>query len=580
MSAADPSGQTVAGTRIRVDKGTRPGHRHCRFSPGACLSLWAVRNWHLESVTMNKLRHWSSLLAVTIGFTLASPAIAQDRIAARPDNRWNTASDNEFFVIAYNVENLFDVDGVALFEDYKPDKYNAGMLLRKLQAITTTLSQFQNGQGPEIVLFQELEADQTPGTAPFDYAKFLEAYAGKTVDAMLQEPLADEVRDLPSEALLLKALADAGLGRYEVAVGEYRPDPLGRTVAHVNVTFSRFPIIDTQTHHSPGARGTLETVHAIGASKLHTLNLHWKSGASNAESELIRVGNAEVVRQRLDQILAADANADVILGGDFNSYYNQSLRFESMPRTALNDVLGSQGNELALQKEHGDRDLYNLWYELPPNERGSDTYQGYWGTLMQMILTPGLYDYHGIQFVDNSFAVAMMENHNAQPGSRAPLPWRTVAGIGGGVSDHLPITARFRIVRENDRQRYLTLENASSENRSQDAIRLPVDYSQISADLVKHVEEIGNDQTLQDPMHIGHVFKVQATVSGERPLRVKVSDKVSDDEFKVWSFDRELRMEIYRRFPLGAKVTFLGELDFHQDMWQFIIRDPAWLAPK
>jgi len=533
-----------------------------------------------------KLRHWSSLFAVTICFTaistaiaqhtLAQGTIAQQPIAVSADGRWKTDSENEFFVMAYNVENLFDVDGVALFEDYKPDKYNAAMLLRKLQAIVTTLSQFQNGQGPEIVLFQELEGDQTPGAAAFDYAKFLDAYAGKTIDMMLQEPLTEDVRDLPSEAFLLKALADAGVGPYEVAVGQYRPDPSGRTVAHVNVTFSRFPIIDTQTHHSPGARGTLETVHAIGTYKLHTLNLHWKSGASNAESELIRIGNAQVVRQRLDQILAADASADVILGGDFNSYYNQSLRFESMPQTALNDVLGSQGNELAIQKEHGDRDLYNLWYELPPNERGSDTYQGYWGTLMQMILTPGLYDYHAVQYVDNSFAVAIMENHNAQPGSRAPLRWQTVAGIGGGASDHLPITARFRIVRDDDRQRYLDLKNASSEDRSQDATRLPVDYSQIPAELVKQVAGTEADENIQDPKHMGHVFKVQATVSGERPLRVKVGD----DEYKVWSFDRELRLEIYRRFPLGASVTFLGELDFHQDMWQFVVRAPTWLEPN
>lgn len=544
-----------------------------------------LSKWPIGNLTMNwkKLRNWSSLLAVTVCFIAIANAInqgviVQDTIAQRPiaasaEGTRNTDSDNEFFVMAYNVENLFDADGVSLFDDFKPDKYNAAMLLRKLQAIVTTLSQFQNGQGPEIVLFQELEADQTLGTAAFNYAQFLDAYAGTTIDAMLQEPLTEDVRDLPSEAFLLKALADAGVGPYEVAVGRYRQDPSGRTVAHVNVTFSRFPIVDTLTHHSPGARGTLETVHTIGTYKLRTLNLHWKSGASDAESELIRIGNAEVVRQRLDQIFAADASADVILGGDFNSYYNQSLRFDAMPQTALNDVLGSQGNELAIQKEHGDRDLYNLWYELPPNERGSDTYQGYWGTLMQMILTPGLYDYHGIQYVDNSFAVAIMENHNAQPGSRAPLPWRTVAGIGGGVSDHLPITARFRIVRDDDRQRYLDLKDAGSEDRSQDAIRLRVDYSQIPAELVKQVGETEADEKIQDPKHMGHLFKVRATVSGERPLRVKVGD----DEFKVWSFDRELRSKIFRRFPLGASVRFLGELDFHQGMWQFVVRDPAWL---
>ena len=46
---------------------------------------------------------------------------------------------------------------------------------------------------------------------------------------------------------------------------------------------------------------------------------------------------------------------------------------------------------------------YNLWYEWPINERGSDTYRGYWGTLMQLIISNGMYDSKGLSYVNQSF---------------------------------------------------------------------------------------------------------------------------------------------------------------------------------
>ena len=45
-----------------------------------------------------------------------------------------------FTVVTYNVENLFDADGVAMFDDYKVDSgYTPRKLLTKLQAITNVL---------------------------------------------------------------------------------------------------------------------------------------------------------------------------------------------------------------------------------------------------------------------------------------------------------------------------------------------------------------------------------------------------------------------------------------------------------
>lgn len=482
------------------------------------------------------------------------------------------AEEGEFTVVAYNVENLFDIDGVALFDDYRSEHYGPRHLLRKLANTSGVLAAVSGDAGPDIILLQELEADQTPSHAPADYAALQQRYADTTVEAMLSEPVAGEVRDLPAEFFLLKALHDAALGPYQIAVGENRRGPGGRPIAHVNATLSRFPIVQSRTHHSDGARGTLEVLHDIGGHRLYTLNNHWKSGASDRQTEPTRIGNARVVRQRLDEILQGDPSADILLGGDFNSHHNQSQRLADWPTTAVNDVLGSQGDELAI-RQPGGPDLYNLWYELPISRRGSDVYRGRWGTLMQMMITTGLYDHRGVQYVDNSFEVLALPGRNAQLGSGVPIAWQFLGDDGAGYSDHLPIRARFRVVDDDQTERFMQLADPSQGRSSRTA--RPVDYQAVKRADVPRALELDRDEAVRVAEHVGHVFLVEATVSGERPFRVRLFQQ----DYTVWAFDIDLRRTIYRRFPLGQPMHFYGELGMHRGQWQFVVRDPSWLRP-
>lgn len=494
---------------------------------------------------------------------------AQNTSKAPADER---AAPPEFLVVAYNVENLFDIDGESLFDDYVPDRYGPQHLLRKLQNTARVLATFRNGQGPEIILFQELENDRTPSAAPFDHAAFLQEYAKTTLNEMLSDPITDNVKDLPASAFLLKALQEAGLDEYHVAVAEYRPDPL-RTVAHVNATFSRFPILETKTHQSVGARGTLEVVHRIAGHRFYTFNNHWKSGASNPGTEPLRVGNAQVVRDRLNELLATDPAADVLVGGDLNSLYNQNVRNPQMKTTAINDVLGSQGDELAIQSEPGP-DLYNLWYELPADQRGSDVYVGEWGTLMHLLLTPGLYDFQGIQYRDNSFGVAAIDGLNVNPETHAPIRWNAVDDDGYGFSDHLPVYAEFKVVADDDTQRFIQLKNPGRPS-DRDAQARKVDYASALAGELPAAAELGSDNAIRNPDLLGKFFRVQATVSGEKPFRVRIFE----DDFNIWSFDRALRIKIYDRFTVGDSMDFIGELGIHDNNWQFVVHDLKWLEP-
>jgi hypothetical protein len=200
----------------------------------------------------------------------------------------------------------------------------------------------------------------------------------------------------------------------------------------------------------------------VDGAPLYVFANHWKSGASDPVTEEARVANARTLRTRVDEILRADPNADLILGGDFNSQYNHKQRNPRMKVTGLNDVLGSQGNELAVRGKQ--RDLYNLWYELPPAERGSDTYRGEWGTLMHLIVSRGLYDYRGVQYVDNSFAVAKFPGLNVDA-TGVPVRWSGDGQTGSGFSDHFPISARFTTVKDGRTDRWIALQKASVEGR-------------------------------------------------------------------------------------------------------------------
>lgn len=478
------------------------------------------------------------------------------------------APPREFTVVTYNVEHLFDVDGIAVYDELvetdDENTYSPGHLLRKLQAISETLKTFNDGAGPEIVAFNEFEIDFTPESTVTDYAAFLEQYRDTTVGSMLTTELNDEIRGLPAEALLLKHLEDEGLTGYSVAIGADPANPEGRR-AHKNALFSKFPILEVHSHPTTQARDILETKLDVEGHPFYIFTNHWKSGASNAESEEARRDNARTLRQRLDEILAADPSADILLAGDFNSQYNQSQAYPFMEETGVNDILGSQGDELATATATN-YSLYNLWYELPPEERRSDHFRGNWGTLMQKMITPGLYDFRGVQYVDNSFEVVILEGHNAHTPLLIPRRWSNAAG-GSGVSDHFPIAARFRVVGYDDPDRRKELTDPGTEDGSEEPLRVGFEDLQPS-----QLPPFTAEMAAQPGPHDGGIFLVRGTVVVENPLTVEVEG----ERFLLWSRDFDLRKRM-QEFPEGFELELIGELGMHRGDWQILVVDPAWL---
>jgi len=357
----------------------------------------------------------------------------------------------DFTVLVYNVENLAGADGRTLSNDYRPQRYSRTHLMTKLNNIARICAMYEDGNGPDIILFQEVERDINSDQYTFDHQGMLQAYDGVRIEEMLGVRYNREIARMPVEALLLKTFSDRGMRGYRVAAADdaMAPGPR-RGVAHINVIFSRFVIGSVQTYLLDDAPAVLEVQIEVEGKPLYLFNNHWKFGVDNPLAERSRMKAAELVRERLDEIFAINPSADAIIAGDLNCFHDQKLRY-GWQRTAINDVLKAHGDERLLRGKYAD--LYNLWYELPPSQRGSGLVDGRWTTFMHMILSRGMYDFNGVQYIDDSFEVAAFAGLNVNTEGR-PYRW-SFQGAGHGFSANFPLAARFRTVRNNRTDQFI-----------------------------------------------------------------------------------------------------------------------------
>lgn len=442
----------------------------------------------------------------------------------------SSTSQGTFTVLAHNVENLFDLDGVSAYNDYKPEYYGASQLERKLANLTNLLARFGEGSGPDVVLLQEIELDRTAE------------------------------RDKSAAELLDKALRKKGLGPYHLVEGRIKGQSLKESPSIVCVTLSKFPVEEIRMHPLERARPVLETKISVNGKPLILFNNHWKSGASSASLEKVRLGNAQVLRKRIDDLLNGDPAVDVIVGGDLNSHYNQKqVHGSAMPQTGVNDILLSHGNETAMLKLKPTRKLYNLWHELPPEQRGSDIWKGEWGTLMHLMLSHGLYDDTGIQYVGDSFRTVRLSDFNVYPETGTPRRWSNDFG-GLGVSDHLPIVASFRSATKGK-------PVAIGKNHSSAPRDLPqVDYSKALEKALPFTQEMARSA------NYGQIFSFSGNLAQQKPLTLETEG----NPIQLWSFDQLVKKKLFA-LKKGDMLSGYGYLSRYRGKWQLLIENAKWL---
>jgi len=475
------------------------------------------------------------------------------------------AQDPAISVMAFNVENLFDADRKSPYDDFPVD--GAGLdvwtpeeLARKLGAIIEVLKATDGGKGPDVVILNEIEVDQTPESTG-GVAEFLASHQGKDYRRLLRSDMSEELRGAPIECWLAKALEDEGLGGYRLILGEVGA---GSNESIRNAVLTRLPVRSTRQHRIEGARAIVEVRLDLGGRILTVFANHWKSGAGNATAERTRMQNAQVLRARLDELLAEDPQAEIIVGGDLNSHHDHSLRYPYLIETGINDVLGSQGDAWRLRAKGG-ADLYNLWYDLEPSRRRSDCFRGEWGTLMHLIISRGLADGRGVEYVAGSFRSVELPGLNVHPATG--LPWElTRVGPGAGVSDHFPVVARFRL---------LSAEVADGGNPLRRPLKeadrpLPC-FPELDRANLRSAEVVGALDTAGLAKAIGEPFRLRGEWGGNR-MTLRIGDQV----FPVYAGDTNLAAGL-KSLPAGTKVDWIGLLAVHKGRLQFTIETAEWV---
>lgn len=485
-----------------------------------------------------------------------------------------TKSSSNFSVIAFNVENLFDLDDVSLYADFPVTSaaaehhWTPEKLAAKLHRIAEVLRTAENGKGPSVLIIDELEADHTPESTVV-VADFLAAQKDKNYKDILKNDLAADLKNLPIEAWLIKALEDEGLKGYQFVSGDIID--LKTECIRCGI-LTRLPIKSTKQLHVQSARTIIEAEVDVGGESVYVYANHWKSGAGDAGQEKVRIQNAGVLRKRLDELFKVNPEANIIIAGDLNTHYNQIQRYPKMGRTAVQDVLGSQGNVEKLNaSSNTGATLYNLWYDVEPSERRSDTYKGEWGTLMQIIISKGLANGSGVDYVGGSFGAIAIEGLNAKSQARLPNPV-TLYGPGAGLSDHFPVIATFKIHNKDEKNATPLKRAEYNTNAALPEVAGPIDRAKLprASTIAKmSPEELANSVNelfLIDGKFLGGAKSTSAVEAGGQTFSLYLSNP------KV--------VAAMKSTPKDSAVQWIGILHYNKNQWEFEINNVSFLGAR
>jgi len=215
---------------------------------------------------------------------------------------------------------------------------------------------------------------------------------------------------------------------------------------------SKYPFLyakELRVTSSLSQRNILEAKFSIEGVAFYLFVNHWKA-KSGAESK--RIVSARELMQRIKQI-GRDKN--IILVGDFNSDYEENVRF--IKNRKLNDTDGKTGINHVLKTiyqkgkakdiPYVDEALYNLWYDTDEEKRYTYIFRGKKEALDNIIVSQPLLD-----------PKEMVYKHGSISNLEKPYlfykktinRWQMKKGkppihLGKGYSDHLPLRAQFII---------------------------------------------------------------------------------------------------------------------------------------
>ncbi len=162
---------------------------------------------------------------------------------------------------------------------------------------------------------------------------------------------------------------------------------------------------------------------------MHVIVMHWPSRAGGEKRSMPgRIAAAKLCRHIADSILRNDADAKIVMMGDFNDYPTSK---------SVTEYLRASGDMMRLRNG----EFFNPMYDLHKKGIGTSYYHDVPGVLDQTIITPAFIptDYKTYQFkVAKVHNKEFLKQHG---GKYNGYPFRTYgSGVWmGGYSDHFPV---------------------------------------------------------------------------------------------------------------------------------------------
>ena len=305
---------------------------------------------------------------------------------------------NEYTVVSYNVENLFDTvdDPKIPDEEFLPTsekKWDSERYQKKLNDLVRVITEINPKELPEIVGLVEVEN-----------------------------------RTVLEDLTLTGALKNQKYG----IIHEESPDYRGIDVALIyrqdafqEVSHETLPVVFPDDPEFK-TRDILHVTGKIRNKIVHVFVNHWPSRIGGDEkTEPKRVLAASVLKSKTDQILAEDPSARIIIMGDMN---------DEPANKSLFETLGAESPDSGAR-------LVNLM--MPDDAKGLGTYffSGSWNMLDNLVVSDALIKGKRFQVLDkkgfiftNDWMIFTNKNGDKTP-NRSYVGNKYVAG----VSDHFPV---------------------------------------------------------------------------------------------------------------------------------------------
>ncbi len=317
-------------------------------------------------------------------------------------NYFRKKDTNHYTVAFYNLENLFDItdDPKTLDDDFLPDsekKWNRKRYEKKIFKLGTAISNigFSKTRKSPILL----------GVAEVENKKVLE--------------------DLVNTKHLKNK--DYGIVHYD------SPDERGIDVGllyqkqHFEVVHSETitVLIDSQKGDRDYTRDILWVTGNLNKEEVHILVNHWPSRRDGADlTSYKRVAAAEKNREIINKITSQNADAKIIIMGDFN------------------DDPSSESIKHLVQG-----DLFNPMERLLTRYAGSTSYRSQWNLFDQIIFSHNFHKYEEGKHCFSDASIFDDDFLKIYNGRYKGTPFRTYVGrkYKGGYSDHFPVYMRLRL---------------------------------------------------------------------------------------------------------------------------------------